>query len=135
MELKIINANGGVVALCDHTELANFFERTKNAYADLRVSPEDQSTLKELLAAEDASRLKLTGIEFNGIMCSATGDDQAGLSALLLKHTVLKLSGQKMPDVHFRFENGNILTINADNIEELDAIWTPFRMSFFPPQQ
>lgn len=100
------------------------------------ITFEEANLIKEKIESFSLmKKTKITGIEFNGVMCSATGDDQAGLSALLLKHTVLKLSGQKMPDVHFRFENGNILTINSDNIEELDAIWTPFRMSFFPPQQ
>lgn len=85
-------------------------------------------------AATMRKKRQMSGVEFNGVMCSATGDDQAGLSALLLKHTVLKLNGMALPDIHFRFENGNVLTINADNIEALDAVWTPFRMSFFPPQ-
>lgn len=77
---------------------------------------------------------QLAGVEFQGVMCSATGDDQAGLSAIFLKHSLAKMAGKTFPDVHFRFANGSRLTLNADNIDALDAVWTPFRLSFFPPE-
>ena len=67
-------------------------------------------------------------------MCSATSEDQNGLSAVFLKYALAKMAGQTFPDVHFRFENGNRLTLNAGNIEALDAVWTPFRLSFFPAE-
>lgn len=83
--------------------------------------------------AETRKRAQLHGIEFQGVMCSATGDDQAGLSAVFLKHSLAKMAGKTFPDVHFRFANGNVLTLNAGNIDAMDAVWTPFRLSFFPP--
>ena len=92
-------------------------------------------TLDDALAAQaqaERKKSQLVGIEFQGVMCSATGDDQTGLSAIFLKHSLAKMAGKTFPDVHFRFENGSRLTLNAGNIDDLDAVWTPFRMSFFP---
>lgn len=85
----------------------------------------------EELAAERKKK-QLTGIEFSGVMCSATAEDQNGLDSLLLQHTIAKLTNAQLPDNYFRFKNGNILLINSENIEALDAVWRPFRMSFFP---
>lgn len=70
--------------------------------------------------------MQLIGIEFNGVMCSATPDDQNRLATLLLRHTIAKLTGGKLPDINFRFENGNVLVINSDNIEALDQALLPF---------
>ena len=74
--------------------------------------------------AEMDRQLKLGGIEFDGVMCSATSRDMWGLSAI--KDWVR--SGSQ---TNFEFENGNVLTITEDNIDEFEATWIPFRSSFF----
>ena len=43
------------------------------------------------------------------------------------------MAGKTFPDVRFRFANRSRLELNAGNIDALDAVWTPFRLSFFPP--
>jgi hypothetical protein len=71
---------------------------------------------------------KLTGIEIEGVMCSATKDDQAGLIAVL---TAYQLQGAAFKPTLFEFVNGNSLLITKDNIQEVITKWTPFRQSFF----
>lgn len=67
---------------------------------------------------------KLSGVDFNGVMCSATSEDMWGLSSV--KNWIV--SGN---DVNFSFSNGNKLVLNADNIAAFEAVWIPFRASFF----
>ena len=69
--------------------------------------------------------LKLIGVEFEGVMCSATSEDQAGLSWVL---PYIK-DGKEMPQ--FKFQNDNSLLITHDNVAEFEAVWLPFREGFF----
>lgn len=71
---------------------------------------------------------KLAGIEFDGVMCSATKDDQTGLMAVLL---AIQLQGAAFPPTRFEFENGNTLVITLANYQAFMAVWLPFRQSFF----
>lgn len=137
MEVKIIDEKGGLVAICEHTKLAVFWDRTRDVYKDVKlsISPDDQAALDKIAAESNRKSRQLAGIEFQAVMCSATAEDQNGLSALLLKHALAKMTAQQLPDIHFRFENGNVLTLNSTNIEAFDAVWTPYRLSFFPPAE
>ena len=83
------------------------------------------------LLAEKQS--KLTGIEILGVMCSATSKDQAGLTAVAVGAMRSKMAGQSFAPTNFTFENGTELVITPDNFAEIEAIWTPFRQSFFTP--
>ena len=106
---------------------------------DAEISVMPDASEKAAMDAATRKQAQLAGVEFTDpvsgktVMASATGDDQAGLSAIFLKHSLAQMAGKALPDVHFRFANGNVLTLNADNIDALDAVWTPFRLSFFPP--
>jgi hypothetical protein len=73
---------------------------------------------------------KLAGIEFEGVMCSATKDDQAGLIAILLAS---QIQGAGFAPTVFNFSNGARLTVTKTNIAALTAVWMPFRQSFFAP--
>lgn len=73
---------------------------------------------------------KLVGVEFNGVMCSATAADQAGLAAVLL---AIQLQGEAFQPTKFYFENGNTLVISLQNWQDFAATWLPFRQSFFIP--
>lgn len=73
---------------------------------------------------------KFVGVEFNGVMCSATAADQAGLAAVLL---AIQLQGANFQPTKFYFENGNTLVITLANWEAFAAVWLPFRQSFFVP--
>lgn len=74
---------------------------------------------------------KMVGIEFDGVMCSATRDDQNGLVAVIIAHQLQKATFQ--PTV-FRFVNGNTLLMTFDNLPKFLAVWMPFRQSFFKPE-
>jgi len=80
----------------------------------------------ELVAAQEVKRQvdKLAGVEFEGIMCSATAEDMWGLSAI--REWIV--SGQT---ANFKFENGNTLAITPENYAAFQAVWIPFRASFF----
>ena len=70
------------------------------------------------------AELKLKGVEFEGVMCSATKDDQFGLASL---ESRIK-AGESF---NFHFENGSKLTLTPDNFEAFSAVWYPFRLGFF----
>jgi hypothetical protein len=71
---------------------------------------------------------KLVGVEFDGVMCSATKDDQSGLTAVLL---AVQLQGANFPPTNFYFENGSQLVITKENVQSFMDVWIPFRQSFF----
>lgn len=71
---------------------------------------------------------KLTGVEFNGTMCSATAEDQHGLAAVLV---AIQFQGAAFQPTRFHFSNGNTLVISLDNWQDFAAVWLPFRQSFF----
>lgn len=71
---------------------------------------------------------KLIGVEFEGVMCSATAQDQAGLAAVLL---AIQLQGPAFQPTRFYFDNGSTLIITLENWQAFAAVWLPFRQSFF----
>lgn len=71
---------------------------------------------------------KMVGVEFAGVMCSATSADQSGLMAVL---TAIQMQGPNFLPTRFEFENGTSLTITLANYQSLAAVWLPFRQSFF----
>ena len=85
-------------------------------------------------AEEALEQSKLTGVSILGVMCSATKNDQAGLSAVALGVTLARMTGQAFPDTKFEFENGNSLVITDANFDSVYSAWVPFRQSFFSPQ-
>jgi hypothetical protein len=73
---------------------------------------------------------KLVGVLFEGVMCSATRDDQSGLVSVL---TAYQLQGANFQPTCFEFANGNSLVLTKSNIQAFIAVWMPFRQSFFTP--
>ena len=93
----------------------------------------------EAIAAQEAARLasereaaererKVAGVEFEGVMCSATAEDQAGLAAVLV---AIQMQGAAFQPTVFHFENGSRLVIHLGNWQAFAATWLPFRQSFF----
>ena len=68
--------------------------------------------------------LKLLGVEFEGVMCSATKEDFYGLAAA-------EPWIRKGNSTVWEFDNGSKLTLHADNVDAFYAVWMPFRASFF----
>lgn len=73
---------------------------------------------------------KMIGILFQGVMCSATKEDQDGLLAVL---TAYQIQGTNFQPTKFDFQNGNSLVITKANIQQFISVWMPFRQSFFVP--
>jgi len=86
---------------------------------------------EEAKAAAAAS--KQTGIEILGVMCSATKEDQMGLTAVGLDYSMTTAGGGTFSSTKFEFSNGNTLVITADNFSTIYNLWVPFRRSFFTP--
>lgn len=74
--------------------------------------------------------LKLEGVLFGGVMCSATKDDQSGLVAVF---TAFQMQGDAFQPTRFDFSNGNSLVLTKNNIMAFAATWMPFRQGFFAP--
>jgi hypothetical protein len=90
--------------------------------------------MKMSLIKVDASKLsksdpKLTGIEFDGVMCSATSADAAGL---LQVKAGIEMMGTSFK-TKFHFANGVTLVLTAANFGSFMQTWVPFRQSFFAP--
>ena len=75
---------------------------------------------------------KMQGIEFQGVMCSATKEDQDGLLAVLVAYQ-MQAAGFK-PTL-FVFKNRSELLIDVNNIQAFISTWMPFRQSFFLPTE
>lgn len=74
---------------------------------------------------------KMTGTEFDGVMCSATSADAAGL---LQCKAGIEMMGAKFK-TKFQFANGSTLVITAANFTAFMQTWVPFRQSFFAPDE
>lgn len=74
--------------------------------------------------------LKMEGVEFEGVMCSATREDQNGLLAVL---TAFQLQGKDFKPTKFYFANGATLELTKTNVQPFMAVWLPFRQGFFKP--
>lgn len=73
---------------------------------------------------------KFVGVEFDGVMCSTTRDDQDGLTAVMMAYN---MQSTAFPATKFYFANGNSLVLTKDNLQAFAAVWMPFRQSFFVP--
>ena len=87
------------------------------------VSSDDEA-VQSIIDNYEHRPTKLEGFEFEGVYCSATRDDQAGLTAV-------GLSLSYVDSTNFHFENGNTLLLTNENYKTFMSAWVPFRQSFF----
>ena len=117
-----------------------YFKATKAG--QVKLSADEIAELEEARSAAEADRdaaaaiaaqqaLKLSGVEILGVMCSATKQDQNGMTAIGLATLLARSSGGILPQTEMKFENGNSLVITDANFNQVQAIWLPFRQSFF----
>jgi hypothetical protein len=103
------------------------FEFTLEDFADVQPP-----ALPEYIAPpSEEPDPKMVGIEFDGAMCSATGDDQNGVIAVA---TARQMQGEAFQPTRFDFSNGSALTLTASNMQQFLDVWLPFRQSFFRPE-
>ncbi len=91
---------------------------------DSQPAYESEEAKEAAIHAANQEKLKSTGVEFNGVMCSAQEDDDyklAGASILL----------DKGRSVSVTFTNGNNLLLTPDNRAAFEAVWIPFREQFY----
>jgi hypothetical protein len=106
------------------------FTAAEEAAADISEAAAAAEVSLELSKLQSKSS-KLAGILILGVMCSATKKDQSGMLAVGFNKLLADAAGQAFPSTKFEFENGNELVITADNYAAIQAIWVPFRQSFF----
>lgn len=111
----------------ENETVVDLWQEALDAGAVLLSDEEKAAKLAEqaaqLAKIEDAAA-KLVGVEFDGVMCSATAEDQHGLADI---EAVVR-AGMA---INFHFENGTKLALATDNIDAFRAVWFPFRLSFF----
>lgn len=74
--------------------------------------------------------LQMKGVEFNGVLCSATKNDADGLTSVGYVMDRERAAG-RLFSTPFEFENGAVLLITPDSFDALYDVWMPFRQSFF----
>jgi len=92
------------------------------------IKIDDQPTVIELSPETIDELRKIEGVEFEGIKCSATKEDQDGLAAVLL---AIQLQGAEFKPTMFHFSNGSKVVISLENYRSFIQTWLPFRQSFF----
>ena len=103
--------------------------------ASYSVIPKTDEVLAAELEAKNAAEraaLKMSGIAFTDVtgantgtlMLSAMADDQFGLESVR-RNVMAGL------EFNYKFENGTVMVLNSANFDNLEAVWLPFRASFF----
>ena len=95
---------------------------------DLLLEPGLPPLTPEQMQEANIANAKYAGVEFDGVMCSATAADQNGLMAVFLS---IQIQGASFVPTQFSFENGSELVITLSNYQAFMAVWLPFRQSFF----
>lgn len=100
----------------------SFFSKAHDAWL---ANEPSEPEVKELTGYSGYSNwLKLQGVIFEGVRCSATKEDMWGLSAVA---PIVR----KGASLQFHFDSGDTLLLTPDNIDAFEAIWVPFRLQFF----
>jgi hypothetical protein len=110
-----------------------FSDTTEDGVTTTKAEHEAAYTTKMVAEAATAAQAasKVEGIEILGVMCSATKKDQTGMLAVGFNKLLADMAGQAFPSTKFEFENGTELVITNDNYAAIQALWVPFRQSFF----
>ena len=132
----LYNLYPNITSIVDDEDSLKIFEGSKEITDTIdMVEVEAQAAIlteeskKAQLRAESNKKIEelrqqtmMTGVDFEGVMCSAFKEDQWGLASI--KEFVL--AGN---DVVYEFENGNTLELTSSNIAAFKAVWIPFRQS------
>lgn len=93
----------------------------------VKITEEEAAQIKAAQTPIIEPDPKMVGVDFDGVMCSATSSDAAGL---LQVKAGIDLMGDKF-STKFKFANGNSLVLSAKNFLPFMAVWIGFRQSFF----
>ncbi len=115
-------------------DVIEYCKNNEEFYLNLKDEISAFLTKKEIDGVESAlnnkpltdREKKYQGFEYEGIMCSVTKGDQSGLTSVLVGFQSGLIN--KTP---FEFENGSILILAQDNINDFAKKWSAFRQQFF----
>jgi hypothetical protein len=107
-----------------HTETSEDITFEAKALPDAPERPPLETVDEYRASSLTPKSSKMVGVEFEGVMCSATAPDMWGLSSVeaYIRGGI---------DTPFKFENGNNLLLTSENIDAFIAVWIPFRAGFF----
>lgn len=121
----IVRSGGKILVPYDVSEHTDFEDNTGYQFYYFETVDDGQDiTDADVITSLTAQVNKYVGVEIDGVMCSATAEDQWGLGSI-------RSYISDGNSTEFCFSNGNKLLLTADNISAFEAIWVPFRQSFF----
>ena len=128
--LKAAVPTGTPFAVVSRADWEQAFASAGVAREAIRINVEtgeltiDQDAYDATIEATSKKALKLSGVEFEGVFCSAEAEDMWGLNAV----EGFVRAGNPTP---FKFTNGNVLVLTPQNMDAFQTVWVPFRASFF----
>lgn len=107
-----------------------FIKQDKHPQTNEPITEANSRAVLEACVSTDQWQtiIKLEGVAFEGVMCSATKDDQAGLLAVWMDYVS---SPSEFQPTRFDFSNGSKLVLTKDNLPAFRAVWGAFRRQFF----
>ena len=102
------------------------FNKVSQQAFEAFTNSQEEKRLAEVEVRNKVRDKKFRGFKFDGVMCSATKDDQAGLTAV-----IVQLKSNIIESTDFEFANGSVLNLNAENIDAFSKKWANFRQRFF----
>lgn len=123
--MKYVQFENGVVVAVSYQPMDGWTQAPDHIAAGYLLEGDNWVLPEPIVAPIDP---KLIGVEFEGVMCSATGADQNGLTAVFV---AIQMQGNAFPPTRFEFANGSKLIITLSNYQAFTLVWTPFRQSFF----
>lgn len=125
----IVRSGGKILVPYDISEYTDSEDAAGYQFYYFEIEDDGQDIADESVVADlTAQTNKYVGIEIDGVMCSATAEDQWGLGSI----RAYIVAGNS---TEFCFSNGNKLLLTADNISAFESVWTPFRQSFFTTEE
>jgi len=130
MKIDEVKQEGQIYTINPNSEKpASYLEGDSNIFSELVKDWVEEGGVITVVdptpipSTEDLRQERMmTGVEFDGVMCSAFKEDQWGLSSI--KDFVLGGA-----EIQFEFKNDNVLTLNPENISAFEATWIPFRQT------
>ena len=116
---KKVKAHEAMVAeiIAEHAELVKEHESKEPKLVEIDQEQWLIANHRQL----EVGHLKMTGIEFEGVMCSVHKEDQFGLASL---ESVIRTE----EGINYWFANGNSLQLHNGNIDEFLVKWMQARM-------
>lgn len=125
----IVRSRGKILVPYDISEYTDSENEAGYQFYYFEIDDSEQDISDTGVIADLTAQVnKYVGVEIDGVMCSATAEDQWGLGSIR-DYIVAGNSTE------FCFANGNKIILTPDNFSAFEAIWIPFRKSFFTTEE